>query len=438
MFAATAVAALVGAVRRADARDVVLGVVRYACAWPVLLTLIAMSVAGVGSRVALGYLSPGAYAEDVLAARSFLAGNELYAARGGAELETVLAESPVPWTDVPGITACQANAFANRARFYTEHAHTPMLLLAAIPVVRAGGGQGLYVLIALLSLASAGVMAAILVNWTLVPWGSRESLLALTLVVGWQPVLAGVRQGDAVIIAAGLTAAAWYLARKSGRAGGVAAALAVCLAVPAIGAVLAMVRAGGRAAAAAALAFLAAIAVTVAIAGVSVFPGFLQTISQSTTTYAAATANYSLAGRMLQLGGERALITAIVLLLAFSWWRSRTADMAFALFLSASLVAAPLVWSQHLALLFVPLVLLFCHAVTGGSSLALAGWAAVALSVSLPDTTVIAFSRTVAVIAGPVAVAPLGLLVLWTWTMVSSRTLAASAQTAHVAVTVLS
>ena len=86
LLAATAVAALVGSARRRDAQEVSRALLRWACAWPVLILVTALAIFGVGSRVVLGYLAPGAYAEEVIAARTFLATGQLYSGDARSEL----------------------------------------------------------------------------------------------------------------------------------------------------------------------------------------------------------------------------------------------------------------------------------------------------------------------------------------------------------------
>ncbi|MBA2304153.1 MAG: DUF2029 domain-containing protein, partial [Acidobacteria bacterium] len=268
LLVATALVALAGVFRQRDARQSLETVVHYACMWPVLTLLVGMAAAGVGSRAVLGFLAPGAYAEEVIAARSFLDARRLYSANPRQELEEWSSGSGaarLPWASVPGISPCQASALSDRARFYTNHAHTPMLLLAGVPIVMASGGHGVYATLLLLSLLAVLAMVAVLLERAGLAWRSRPALLVLAAIAGWQPVLAGIRQGDAVLPVAALVALAWHLAARHVRGGraGLAAGIAACLTVPAIGILPALLRTWRRAGTLAVLVFVTGAVVTI-------------------------------------------------------------------------------------------------------------------------------------------------------------------------------
>lgn len=417
LLAATAVAALVGSARNRGARAVVEIVVRWACAWAVLIPLTALAVFGVGSRVVLGYLSAGSYAEEVVAARTFLASGRLYSANGRGDLDDWLsapAGMSVPWGDLPGVTPCQANALENRERFYTAHAHSPMLLLAAVPVVAFAGGKGLFVLLVMLSIASVAVMWTAAVSLTGFALRSREGLLILVAVSAWQPVLAGIRQGDAVLPAAGLVVCAWRFGpwRRRGPAA-LAAAAAACLALPAAGALAALWRSSARTGALALGAYALMAGATLALAGFQTLPDHVRIMGETARTYAEAIPNYALAGRLLNAVGAVGAVAVAALIVLVSWARARSLDAAFAVFAAAGLLVAPILWSQHLSLAFIPAVLLLRRVVSGGSSLALGGWAVLMLVLSLPDPAVIAFTRAVGSFAPLVPVVSFAVFALW-------------------------
>ncbi len=394
-----------------------------------LIALVGLAIFGLGSRAVLGFLSPGAYAEEVVAARTFLTDSGSQGGsrtqQGGSrtaptDIGDLAASSAV--ANLPWLTTCQGNAIANRARFYTSHAHTPMLLLAGVPVVYAGGPKALYLVLLAASLVSIGIMAWVLIERSGLHWTSPAALLVLAAVAGWQPVLAGVRQGDAVLPAAGLVALAWYLIGRHGtdRRASVPAAVAACLAVPAIGVLPALWRTAPRAAAVATGVFLVIVGVTVATAGSGVVPGFIQTVGETARTYADAPANYAIAGRALKIAGLPVVAVAFALVLICSWWRGATVDAAFASFAVAGLMVAPVLWSQHLALLLIPFAVLFVHTLHGGSSLALAALAALALVFSLPDTIAIRLAH----ISSPITLIGISaaLIAVWGWTTFSVHT----------------
>jgi hypothetical protein len=372
-----------------------------------------MALANAGSRIVLGYLSPGAYAEEVVAAHRFTDDGGLYGTSTAVPaLQTTGAAAP--WARLPGITACQANAMENRERFFTEHAHPPTLLLAGVPVVRVAGAKGLYVAVVLLSLAAVLAMVWVALERAGIPWRSRQALLVFGVILGWQPVIAGIRQGDAVLPAAGLVALSWHFARV-GRGSAFTSAMAACLTVPAIGVLPAMLRQSPRAGfAALVLVFVTGLA-TVSIAGASVMPDFARTMADTTRTYADAVANYSVAGRVLGAGTTVAVV-ALGFVFGWTWWRARTVDAAFAGFVAAGLLVAPVLWSQHLALAFVPALALLAHVLRTGSPLALSAWALLMVSLSLPDTAVIGLSRGLsAMLDHHVSPVPLATVALWAW-----------------------
>jgi hypothetical protein len=266
----------------------------------------------------------------------------------------------------------------------------------------------------LLSLAAVLAMVWVALERAGIPWHSRQALLVFALVLGWQPVIAGLRQGDAVLPAAGLVALSWHFARR-GRGSAFTSAMAACLTVPAIGVLPAMLRQTPRAGSAAlVLVFVTGLA-TVSIAGASVMPDFARTMADTTRTYADAVANYSVAGRVLGAGTPVAVV-AICLGFGWTWWRARTIDAAFAGFVAAGLLVAPVLWSQHLALAFVPALVLLAHVLRTGSPLALSAWALLMLSLSLPDTAVIGISRGLsAILDQHVSPVPLATAALWAW-----------------------
>lgn len=431
LLMATTTAAIVGAIRGRDAREVVRGLERYVCAWPVLIALVLLAGVGFGSRVALGFLSPGAYAEEVVAARTFLEQRALYAPDSRGDVSEWIPGSPaVPWDDIPGVTPCQVSAISNRARFYTEHAHTPMLLLAGVPIVHIAGGRGLYVLLALLSTGAVIAMAAVLVQRADVPWRSRQALLLLVAIAGWQPVLAGIRQGDAALPAAGLVALAWHFAGRGARSSGaITGAIASCLAIPAAGVLPALMRSAPRAAVLALAIVTTAVGATVALAGPAVIPGFVRTISETARTYAGAVPNYAVLGRLMAAGHVQIAVLFMTIVLACSWWRARTNDASFAMFTAAGLLAAPILWSQHLALMFVPIVVLFASIIQSRSAVVLASWSLLVLCFSLPDPAMARLLELAAPIhsASPLPLVPFALVVFWTWATFSRSPVASPA-----------
>jgi len=424
LLAVTAVTAIAGSLRGRTASESAATVVRYATMWPVLVMLLALSAAGIGSRAVLGFIAPGAYAEEVAAARTFLDQRALYSEDSRTRVQELVGESSgaaLPWAGLTGISGCQANAIENRAKFFTNHAHPPMLLLAGVPIVSVGGSRALYGCLLLLSCGAILTMTASVLAHLGVPWRSRSTLLIVGAIAGWQPVLAGVRQGDAVLVAAGLVAAAWYAAsRGSTGPGAFAAACGSCLALPSIGVLPAVIRTAPRAGALALLMFAAAAGATTLVAGPEIVPAFLKTAAETATTYAFAPQNYGVAGRLAVTGaGGPVLLGLLGCALLVTWWRAGTADHAFSAFVALGLLAAPVVWSQHLALVFVPGVVLLTGILARGASASLAAWAALVLILSLPDIAVEKLGASIGAGAwGPTfPILPCVLVAFWAWTV---------------------
>ena len=420
LLAVTALVAVAGAVRRQSARQSVQRVLQWSTTTPVLALMVTLALGGVGSRVILGYLSPGAYADEVVGARAFLAERRLYDGDERAELTKWFTEAPAvtaPWT-LPGITPCQANALEQRPQFFTSQAHMPTLLLSSVPVVHLVGGRGLYLVLVLGSIASILAMVGVVLRESALEWRSRVGLLGLAAIAGWQPVLAGLRQGDAVLMATALVTLSWHFVRR-GRMGpaGLAGGAAGCLVLPALAALPALWRCSRRACAVALCIWVGGVAASMAAAGLMVVPDFADTLAVTARTYAEAMPNYAIVGRALLAGaGAWALVAVVSVAALFSAVRSRSADTAFGTFIALGLLATPVVWSQHLALALVPLAVVFRRVWSTGTSLSLAVWAAIAALLSLPDPAVAYLSEAIAlpsVTSAASPVVPVVLLVLW-------------------------
>jgi hypothetical protein len=426
LLAALLVRAAWALVRDESPRDALTGTLRLAARWPVLVVLTVATMGALGSRVVIGYLSPGAYAEEVIAARSFLAERQLYTGDDRAEFTRWANEerSPAnPWT-LPGLSTCQASAFEHRPQFYTSQAHTPMLLLGSVPLVRVFGGHGLYVTLVVLSaalLTAAWWMLASEHDVAAIPGGMLLSGVALA---GWQPVVAGLRQGDAVIVAASLIVIAWALLRREQPlAAGALAGLAAALSLPAALCVLALVR-WPRAFAGACLSSGVAVMAALAVGGPMMFVDFAGNVADAARTYAVAMPNYAFVGRLAgsQAAVSRWWIAVIAALVIGGWWKARSVDDAFAWFAGLALLAAPLAWSQHVTLALLPLVWVL-RRVSGHGSLGLVGWSLLALAVSLPDPAVAIIGDHLPLVGGIAwPIVPVALGCLWTWLAVASWT----------------
>jgi hypothetical protein len=418
LLAAVFAGAVVAALRGASASEALAPLARIARSRPALGVLALVAAAGLGSRIVVGYLAPGAYAEEVLAARGLLAHRSVYGDDDRAAFaEWVQAEpaAATPW-ELPGLSTCQAGAIRDRPQYFSRQAHTPALLFASVPIVRLLGGRGFYVCLLVASLAALAWSWRAISSAAGLDARSPESLTLGIALLGWQPVLAGVRQGDAVLVAGGLVLGAWTLARKERWwLAGVAAGLAGAVALPALGSVVALVR--WPRALAAALATLAGIAAgVVAIAGPMVLVDFWRNAIESTTLYGAMIANYAIVGRSIGAAGAHPWVAALAptALLAATWMRVRRADVAIAAGALVGVLLAPVAWSQHLVLGAAALAVLF--PVARRTPLRLAVWSLLAIALSLPDPAVASISLALQPWArSPWPVVAPAIAALWAW-----------------------
>jgi hypothetical protein len=394
LLAALAGSALLAQANREDGRTAFARVVRIGTSRALLLILALAAAGSLGSRVVLGYLAPGAYAEEVIGARSYLAERQVYHGNDRADFSRWLSEEPAaadPWT-LPGLTVCQASALERRPQFYTSQGHSPVLLLASVPVVRVAGGRALYVTMVALSLvAVAGIVGALALDLGLA-FSSTASILLAIAIAGWQPVLAGIRQGDAVLIVAGLTVWSSRLLRSRRATGaGIAAGVSSVLLAPATVLLIPVAKASTRALVVGIAVMASVVAAAAALGGVMLLVDYATSTLAGARLYASAPITYSAVAKVLALSASPApavwLAAAAVVLTGLAAWRRPTQafDVSFASFAALAFLLTPIAWSQHVTLLVLPLVALLTHAVTSRRPGLLLFWTAIALLLSLPD-----------------------------------------------------
>jgi hypothetical protein len=408
---------------------------------PVLLVLAVAAAAGLGSRVVVGYLSPGSYAEEVLAARAYLEARQLYQGNDRADFRKWLSEEPAPvapWT-LPGLTVCQANAAESRPEFYTAQGHSPVLLMASVPLVAAAGGRGLYVILTLLSCAALVGMAVVLARVAGLDARSPAGFLILIALVGWQPTLAGLRQGDAVLITSGLLTAAWWYSRNDdgGRAGLAAAAGALLL--PPVSIVIPALGSSSRRALAIALGTVLVVAVlVVGLVGPMIAVDYVGSTLASARVYAASPMAYSGVGQFLRLDagsgvpaawaslGLMTLSLAATLLSKAGPPATARIDLTLALLLTTAFLLVPVAWSQHVTLLVIPIAVLLRRAIAGEHPVRLVALAALVLVLSLPDQAVGRLGLLLHLSGGPLGVTGVppvpvwAAVTLWGWMLVAN------------------
>lgn len=443
LLAGLALTALVGTWRSWTARESLEQFVRLASTRTVIVLLLVLTAVAVASRIVLGLMSPGAYAEEVLAARTFLEQRRLYSDDSRSDLAQWLEqEQPLAW-ELPGTSPCQDSAMAQRARFYTSHAHMPTLLLASVPIVHLLGGRGLYLVLLGLSALAVAAIARVLLALAGCSWRSRSGLLIVIALCGWQPVLAGLKQGDAVLVAAALVVFSWHWARLGRSApAALAGGLSICLALPSAGVLPALVRWKPRAGLLASTVPVGALGLTALVAGPLVLADFGVTLVETARTYAAALPNYAVLGRAIGEGVAPGLAaTCLALALAATMFSRRTPDQLFPPCILVGLAAMPLLWSQHMALTAIPAVILLQRVLRQRSAVPLFVWACLVLLLSLPDPAVFHLNDLVPIPSpsgATVPIVPFALASVWLWLLVdgSAQQARARADVTHLPLSV--
>jgi hypothetical protein len=366
-----------------------------------VLIVFFVTAAGIaaGARLAWGFIAPGVYLEEVAAARLLIEGRPVDASH---QREAVLAWSEEGDVALPWLideASCRASAAAARAEFFTTQGHPPLLLVGSVPVVRLVGAQGLFVVIALLSIAALALAGWALAGELVPGAGTLPRPLTIAALVAWQPVLAGLRQGDASIVAAALSVGSWLAIRRHQPAlGGLAAGTAASVAPGMLLLLPALAMASTRALLAGAATIIAGLVLPSAVVGRSLLSEVLASGHSAATTYAEASFNYSLIGR--SLGGQAWAIwlgCGLIVVCAAAMIRaaagradeacgaSRLQDGALPLCCCLAVLASPVAWSQQLALLLLPLAVLLAAVAKSSARAHVVAWCAVALLVSLPD-----------------------------------------------------
>jgi hypothetical protein len=182
-------------------------------ATPVLVVLASSAAANVGARAMLGHAVPGDFVQEVIAARALQAGETLYPADVNPAARAWLAEDPPV---LPRWLPSRAGRWLSRRQAQGRNslaaqAHPPTLLVASAPAVLTMGPHGAYWGLTLLSLV---VAAGLLVRELAPRAPARAGVLAVLVLVSWQPFLAAVRDGQPSVLVGSLLVVAWANLRR--------------------------------------------------------------------------------------------------------------------------------------------------------------------------------------------------------------------------------
>jgi hypothetical protein len=212
-------------------------------------------------------------------------------------------------------------------------------------------------------------------------------------IAGWQPVFAAIRQGDAVLVVAGLLVGAWSLLQTNRTVlPGLLLGVSGALFLPASVMLLPVAPRSRPAFAVAVATLLLALAGSAALGGAMLFVDYAASTIASARVYAASPITYSLIAKLLVIGTTATLpavlaAAAIAVTALMAWRRKASAalDISFASFAALAFLLSPIAWSQHVTLLVFPLTVLLARAISSRRPGWLFAWAALALLLSLPD-----------------------------------------------------
>jgi alpha-1,2-mannosyltransferase len=251
-------------------------------------------------------------------------------------------------------------------------------------------------------------------------------------VLGWQPVLAAVRDGQVSVLIGVLMIAGWAgMRERAGGGSGVAIGIAAALKLyPAL--LLALLALRRRAALVAALITMVASATIVSlIAGAQAWADFARAAAIIAASFAGEPHNLAVVARLAGVTPSGWLLaayvaTSVVMLLAtiavvLRRERSRaqchTTDLEFALFISLAFLLSPVAWHHYVFMLAQPLAVALAAAITSRGRLAIGAWAAAVLLLSVPDDALRGFQAALPDHNVVLAAASPGAIVLLLWAM---------------------
>lgn len=374
---------------------------------PVLIALAAVAAAGLISRVALGVIVPGDFAQEVVAYQSWTAGDGLYPADFQARFRTWVETEPSPLAPMlpEWLRMWREHKLEALIPRYSVQAHPPPMMLALAPAFALLGSYWTFLMYSIAGVAALAVAVVALRSTVRVEFKDAGWLLVILL--GWQPVLANVRHGQpGLIVAASLIGGYLALRSRHDVACGALVALAASLKVfPALLLVPLAVR--RPRAFVAALATLGAVVVaTCLVAGPGTWIAFLREARAVSEIYGAAPNNFALRSLLVGMFGSAGAFLSVaaaagLIIATLTRGRARRCndETLYAQFICLALLLSPTCWSHYFVLLLVPAAVAADELVMTDTS-AVASVAACGLALSLPDQPIWRLYYTIAPIAG--------------------------------------
>ena len=372
----------------------------------ICIALCITALAGIVSRIYVGYAVPGDIGQDVVSAESWLRGGSLYPTDLQARLARWLETDPpiAPLADrIPIIRRYQSEQLQAIPSLYVVQAHTPPTALISTLLVRLVGPNQIYLIVAGLSLVTIYSTVQVLGAAFPALFGSRHKLAVHAAVFGWQPILATLRQGQFTILITGLLVWAWRNLRegrpaRAGVAIGVATILKLYPGILIPYLFLRHKRAFWFAISTCAI----GTAGVIAFAGWGTVPEFLRATNVVEAQYGLAMNNFSPPARLsLLLGTTRPWLWTIgfaislSLALVTTWCvrqlgRRRSPkrsinmlDLEYSIFTSLGCVLSPICWSHYFVALLLPLAVLLGEVRLTRCGILMVS--CIALLLSLPD-----------------------------------------------------
>lgn len=360
---------------------------RWSRAGRVLRKPLALVILGCGTLLSLawgiylGYASPRDILQDIVSADEFLHGRPMYQKSMTPLVAKAIADHPPTFSLGrwwPGLSEWEAAGRKETSEASWVQAHPPGMSLLIAPLVAVFGYQGAFFVFGLISLIALAILLRLIRIGPAARWSTATVALVVLLVLGWDPVVMALRNGQTGILLATLLVLAWYALRQDKPVwAGIAVAVAACIKVyPAYLLVYFFLR-NRRAFASGAITGAILLGISLALAGKANFLGYQQTAAVVIGEYAAHPGNMSLLGlvsrtvlephRYAVYGKHMELAIGLIVTSALSLllWRSSKSynkddrmDLEYATVMICMMLLSPICWQHYLPLALFPLAVL--------------------------------------------------------------------------------
>ncbi|MGD0201030.1 MAG: glycosyltransferase family 87 protein [Bryobacteraceae bacterium] len=408
-----------------------------------LVCLALVNALNAGMAIYMCYVAPGDVTEDIAAAQGVLRGERIYDPHLSDALHASLQNDPARFSLAPYWPALNAKeSVARRVPYYTQ-AHPPLMAVVFAALVALFGIRGTCLGIAMLSLAALGLVLFLLRQVLAPSLPARLALAAVAAVLGWEPVISLLRQGQSGLLLTALMVLGWWrLRQRHAVSAGVAIGAATCLKLyPGLLLVYLFLR-NRQAFRAALLTILALLGLPLLVLRWQDYLDFVQTARTVVMPFAQAPHNLSLLGLLTRdlglKGGSLSFPVTLlsvlgVLLIGATGWlvcqragkyseEGEALDLEYSLFLVLMPLLSPVAWDHYLTILLLPVAVLGRRVVACGPSWAtVSGFFALLAALSTPILTLIwlfaAPGRPRNMISSLDSLITWAMIALWLWSM---------------------